>query len=64
MNPTSIDIEVLEETPEFVAVKLPFLKIPVQMNHHFFRKRLESGYFRIVDAQSPANTYGQEGEQD
>lgn len=54
MNPTTIDIE----------VKLPFLKIPVQMNHQFFRKRFESGYFRIVDHPFPTNTYGQEDEQD
>lgn len=63
MNTTSIDIEVLEKTSEFVAVKLPFLKIPVQMNHQFFKKRLESGYFRIVNHQSLTNTRGQEEEQ-
>lgn len=51
MNLQPINIEILEKTPEFVAVKLPFLDVPVQMNYHFFNKRLESGYFKIGSRQ-------------
>ena len=43
----SIEIEILDKTPEFVKVKMPFSSIPIQMNYPFLKKRLENGYFRI-----------------
>ena len=42
-----IEIQILEETPEFVKVKLPFLDVPVEMNQSFLKKRLDSGYFKL-----------------
>lgn len=42
-----INIKVIGTTSDFVKVKLPFLNIPVKMNHQFFAKRLEQGYYRI-----------------
>lgn len=42
-----IEIKILEETPESVKVKLPFLDVPVEMNQSFLKKRLESGYFKL-----------------
>lgn len=43
----SVDIIILESTPNFIKVKLPFLDIPVQMNHQFFNSRLRQGYFKV-----------------
>ena len=48
MKISSIEVEILETTPDFVKVKLPFLDIPVQMNHSFFQKRMEVGYFKVI----------------
>lgn len=45
MNPKSIIIEILESTPSYVKVKLPFVEVPIKMNYPFFLKRLKSGYF-------------------
>jgi len=42
-----VDVEVLESTPDGIKVKLPFLEVPVEMNHYFFQKRLECGYFKV-----------------
>ena len=42
-----IEIQILEETSEFVKVKLPFLEVPVEMNQSFLKKRLDSGYFQL-----------------
>lgn len=49
MNITNIDIEILESTPNQVKVKLPFVDIPVKMNHRFFNRRVENGYFNILN---------------
>lgn len=49
MKSKSIKINVLETTPDFVKVKLPFLKVPVKMNHNFFNSRLQTGYFKLPD---------------
>ena len=47
MKNQSIEIEILDSTPDCIKVKLPFLDIPVEMNDQFLRPRLESGYFRL-----------------
>ena len=50
MHQKSIDIQVIKTTPEMVTVKLPFIEVPVGMNYDFFKKRLESGYFNVLDS--------------
>ena len=47
MDAKSIEVDILEATPHYIKVKLPFLDIPIQMNHKFFNSRLKSGYFKI-----------------
>jgi hypothetical protein len=55
MDGKPIDIEILESTPQCVKVKLPFLDIPVEMDHQFFKPRMEKGYFRIWEKNNKAN---------
>jgi hypothetical protein len=43
----SIKVNVLEKNPEFLYVELPFLEVPVKMDHAFFQKRVNAGYFKI-----------------
>ena len=50
MEIKSIEVEILERHPDVVKVKLPFLDIPVEMNHEFLRKRVESGYFKVRES--------------
>ena len=47
MSTKPIDVKIIDSTPNFITVKLPFLDIPVKMNHELFNKRMESGYFQI-----------------
>lgn len=49
MESKSINVDVLESAPDFVKVKLPFLEIPVKMNHDFFNSRLQIGYFQLSE---------------
>ena len=42
-------IEILELSSEYVIVKLPFLNVPVKMNHSFVESRLKAGYFVVKD---------------
>ncbi len=49
MKNKSIKIHVLESAEDFVKVKLPFLEIPVKMNHDFFNSRLQTGYFKLPE---------------
>lgn len=55
MDGKPIDIEILESTQEFVKVKLPFLDIPVEMEHRFFEPRMQKGYFRIWEKNRKVN---------
>jgi|GEM_PF-2312936 len=45
----SIKVEILEVFPKFLNIKLPFLDVPVKMNYEFFLKRVEAGYFQILN---------------
>jgi hypothetical protein len=45
----SIEIEILDSTPESFKVKVPFSSIPIEMNRPFLEKRLENGYFKLRD---------------
>ena len=47
MKKKSIKVQVLESTPDFIKVQLPFLQIPVKMNYDFFRSRIQDGYFKL-----------------
>ncbi len=49
MEIQSVNVKILEATPDLVKVKLPFMDIPVQMSYNFFQKRLEKGYFKIQE---------------
>ncbi len=51
MNIRPIQVNVVESSQDFITVKLPFLEVPVQMNHELFRNRMKSGYFHIMDEQ-------------
>ena len=44
-----INIEILEITDDQLKVKIPFIDIPVKMNHHFFYNRLDCGYFNVLN---------------
>ncbi|NND34412.1 MAG: hypothetical protein HKN76_17640 [Saprospiraceae bacterium] len=44
-------IEIIERTPEVVKVKMPFTPVPIEMNHNFFQKRWDQGYFKLPDHQ-------------
>lgn len=55
MNNKSVDVKILESNPNFVKVALPFLDIPVCMNHEFFNKRIESGYFNVREKNEQLN---------
>ena len=57
MDTKSIEVEVLEFNPNQVKVKVPFLDIPINMNHEFFNKRVESGYFSVPDSSFFQNDY-------
>lgn len=49
-----IQVEVLEESKDGLKVKLPFLEVPVEMNWAFFNKRLDAGYFKLLNAKTGA----------
>ena len=44
-----ITVKVLNRTTEYIKVKLPFIKIPIKMNHNFFKQRVKMGYFKVKD---------------
>ena len=48
MNQSAIPVEILKMTPNSIALKLPFVDIPVTMNYDFFTKRIENGYFLVL----------------
>ena len=48
----SIEVKILEKKPEFVRVQLPFIDVPVDMSHSFMQKRIDSGYFQVVQETS------------
>jgi hypothetical protein len=48
----SIEVKIIEANTDFVRVQLPFLEIPVQMNHQFLKTRLESGYFKVRQSEN------------
>lgn len=43
----AIEVSILEMTKDRLTVKLPFSKVPIQMNLSFFKKRLKAGYFKL-----------------
>jgi len=47
-----ISVQILEKKKDKLAVKLPFLEIPVTMNYDFFNRRLATGYFQLNDEDS------------
>ena len=50
MESKSVGVKILESTSEFVKVELPFVNVPVRMNYEFFNKRLEDGYFHVLNS--------------
>lgn len=58
MQNETVEVKILEEKPDGVLVKLPFLDIPVEMNHYFLQKRLEMGYFKIQQERSDVQVQG------
>lgn len=42
-----IPVDVISANSSYIDVKLPFLDIPVKMNHELFKKRLSDGYFKV-----------------
>jgi hypothetical protein len=48
-NVNPIDVEILEANNGFFKVKVPFIDVPVEMNSQFFNKRLECGYFNVLN---------------
>ncbi|MEM1118986.1 MAG: hypothetical protein AAGJ18_00970 [Bacteroidota bacterium] len=49
MTTTHIPVKILATQDNNLAVKLPFLDIPVTMNYDFFSKRVDAGYFQITE---------------
>lgn len=47
MKAQSVNIQILDQTGDFVSVKLPFLDVPVKMNNEFLEKRIQNGYFKV-----------------
>lgn len=47
MKNKAIEVKIIEMSNEKIIVKLPFAKIPIQMNKPFFIKRLKDGYFKL-----------------
>ena len=48
MSTKPIDVKIIDSSPDSVTVKLPFLEVPIQMNHELFNKRMKSGYFQVT----------------
>ncbi len=51
----SINVEILESTHDFVKIKLPFTEVPIQVNHQFFKPRVENGYFKVKNNRNELN---------
>ncbi|MEM6316625.1 MAG: hypothetical protein AAF960_03090 [Bacteroidota bacterium] len=49
MTTTHIPVKIVATQDSNLAVKLPFLDVPVTMNYDFFSKRVEAGYFKIAE---------------
>lgn len=52
-----ISIKILAREKDKLAIKLPFLDIPVIMDYDFFNKRLATGYFQLVENDRDDNTF-------
>lgn len=61
MTSKPVIVQILEERPDGVLVKLPFLDTPVEMNHYFWKKRLEVGYFKPQGSVTGENNTEQSG---
>ncbi len=44
----SVEVRVLEATPDSIKVRLPFVPVPVEMNYAFFHSRVQDGYFNLA----------------
>jgi hypothetical protein len=42
-----IEVKVLDVSEDKIKVKLPYAKIPIQMNRPFFIRRLKDGYYKL-----------------
>lgn len=51
MQQKKVPVKVLEVQPEGVKVELPFLEIPVTMDYRFFKKRMDAGYFQLLNTE-------------
>lgn len=61
MTSKPVVVQILEERPDGVLVQLPFLDTPVEMNHYFWKKRLEVGYFKPHGSVTVENNTEQSG---
>jgi hypothetical protein len=51
MKTSPVRVEILEQSPNSVKLKTPFIPIPIEMNHDFFNRRLQQGYFLVEQHQ-------------
>ena len=47
MRDRTINIDIVQSNTKHVYIKLPFMGIPVKMNHEYFQNRIENGYFKV-----------------
>jgi hypothetical protein len=61
MKTSPVRVEILEQSPNSIKLKTPFVSVPIEMSHNFFLKRLEQGYFLLDKTQADQLGMSQQG---